>query len=66
MLFIKKGLKKASKEDDARFSEALSENKVGFKDAFAMVLSAFLVIVLPCLLVLLAFAGLILLLFGMF
>ncbi len=65
MFFIKKGLKKATAEDDKRFAEAMEENKVGAKDKFAMVLAGFLVIVLPCLLVLLAFAGLMMLFFGL-
>ncbi len=64
MLFMKKGLKKASKEDDQTFSQRMQENAVGKSDMFAMIVSAFLVIVLPCLLVLLAFAGLVMLLFG--
>ncbi len=59
MFFFKKRLKKATKEDDEKFSETMSET--GFKDKLAMVISAILVIVLPCLLVLLAFAALIML-----
>ncbi len=56
--FKRNGCRKATPEDDARFAEAMEENNVGLKDKLAMVGSAFLVIVLPCLLILLAFAGL--------
>ncbi len=61
-----KRLKKATAEDDERFRQTMEDNKVGFKDGFAIILSAFLVIVLPCLLVLLAFGALCLLLIGAF
>ncbi len=59
-MFFRKRLKKATKEDYEKFAETMKENDVGFKDRLAMVLSAMLVIVLPCLLILLAFAALIL------
>ncbi len=61
-----KHIKKATPEQEEEFSKALEENKVGFKDGLAMVLSAFCVIVLPCLLVLLALGFLIMLFFGAF
>ncbi len=64
MLFFKKRLKKATDEDEARFVQAMEENNVGFKDKIAMVISAFFVIVLPCLLILLGISGIALLLFG--
>ena len=51
-------LKKATREQEEEFRERMSD------DRFAMVFSAFLVIVLPCLAVLLIFGLLILLLFG--
>ncbi|MBQ3141489.1 MAG: hypothetical protein IJC25_05970 [Clostridia bacterium] len=56
-MFFKKRLRKATPEDDAKLAQAMEENDVGFKDRFAMVVSAFLVIVLPCLLILLAISG---------
>ncbi len=46
-------LKKSTKEDDERFVQAMEENNVGFKDRMAMIFSAFVVIILPCTLVLL-------------
>lgn len=57
MLFRKKKLKKTTPEDEARFAEELEENEVGFQDRLAMVISAMLVIVLPCLLILLGLGG---------
>jgi len=66
MLFFRKRLKKATKEDEERLARAMEENNVGFKDKIAMVISAFLVLVLPSLLVLLALAGIAMLMFGGF
>ena len=57
-------LKKATREQEEEFRERMSDEKLTAKDRFAMVFSAFLVIVLPCLAVLLIFGLLILLLFG--
>ncbi len=66
MLFFKKRLREVTEEDDKKLADAMNENDVGIKDKLAMIISAFFVIVLPCLLVLLALAGLGLLLFGGF
>lgn len=63
-MFFKKRLKKATEEDEARFAQAMEDNNVGFKDKIAMVVSAFLVIVLPCLLILLGISGIALWLFS--
>lgn len=61
-------LKKATREQEEEFAERMSDEtmsrKERTKDHFAMIMSAFLVIVLPCLLVLVGFALLILFLFG--
>lgn len=57
-------LKKNTEEQDQDFSDRMKELKGSPKDMIAMIVSAFVVIVLPCLLVLLAFAFLIMLLFG--
>ncbi len=65
-MFFRKRLKKWTPEDDEKLARAMEENNVGFKDRIAMTIAAFLVIVLPCLLILLAIAGLALLLFGGF
>ncbi len=64
MLFYRKRLKTATKEDDERFCDVMEEEKVTFKDRFAMALSAFFVIVVPCFLILLGISLLALWLFG--
>lgn len=64
MLFFRKRIKKATEEDDERLAAAMQENKVGFKDGFAMFVSALLVLVLPCLLILIGLSLLALFLFG--
>ena len=51
MLRFFKRLKKASKKEEEEFDQMIKEN-VTPKDKFAMVVSAFFVIVLPCLAVL--------------
>lgn len=64
MLFFRKRIRKATEDDDRRLAEAMQENKVGLKDGFAMLLSALLVLVLPCLLILAGLGLLALFLFG--
>ena len=56
---IFKRLKKSTKEEEAQFSRMLEEENVGWKDKFAMLIAAFFTIMLPCVAVLLGFAGLI-------
>ncbi len=51
-MFFKKRLKKSTPEEDEKFAEMMDECEVDFKDKLAMVISAFIVIVLPCLLIL--------------
>ncbi len=65
MLFDKRLLKKNTKEQDEAFDNMMQEEKVSLKDKLAMVIAAFGVIVLPCLLVLVGICVLVLLLFGM-
>ncbi len=62
----RKKLRKATSEDEEKLIRAMEENEVGWRDRFAMVFSAILVIVLPCLLILLAISGLALWVFGGF
>lgn len=57
-------LKKTTKKEEEEFAERMDSEKPGHKDTFAMLLAAGLTIVLPCLLVLLVLAFLILLIFG--
>ena len=63
MALFWKRLKKATREEEEAFRKAVQDENLGCKDVFAIVASAFMVIVLPCLLVLLALGGLMLLLF---
>lgn len=55
--------RKATREDGERFRKELDDAGVDFKDRLIMVLTAFLVIVLPSALILTAFGFLILLVF---
>lgn len=57
-------LKKSTKEEEQRFAEMMEEEKVGCADKFAMLVSAFFVIMIPCALVLCLFAGLIMWMIG--
>ena len=57
-------LKKASKKDQEEFKERLREADLPWKDKFAMIASAFFVIVLPCLLVLVALSLFVMWIFG--
>ena len=57
-------LKKSTREQEEEFSERLSEEKLSAKDKFAMVLLAFLVIVLPCIAILVGLSLLVMFLFG--
>ena len=66
MFFFSKRLRKSTPEDDERLARAMEENDVGLKDKLAMIVSAFVVLVLPSLLVLLVMAGIALLIFGGF
>ena len=63
---IWKRLKKPTKEQEAEFQERMSNADLTWKDKLAMVLGAYITILLPCILVLLAFGFLILLIFGAF
>ena len=57
-------LKKSTPEQDEQFRQTMSDEKLTWRDKLAMMLSAYVAILLPCLLVLLVFGFLILLLFG--
>ncbi len=60
---IRRRQRKATREDGERFRKELDDAGVDFKDRLIMVLTAFLVIVLPSALILTAFGFLILLVF---
>lgn len=59
-------LKKPDPEKDQEFREAMREEKLGASDIFAMAISTFVTVVLPCLLILGAFGALFLWIFGAF
>lgn len=59
-------LRKATKKQEQEFAENMKQEHVGFRDGFAMILAAFLTIILPCLLILCGIGFLMLLLFGYF
>ena len=63
---IWKRLKKSTPEEEKEFKERMSDENLTFKDKLAMIISAILVIVLPCLVILLALSFLILWIFGAF
>ena len=64
--FTRREIKPVTKEQEEAFGSSCEENKVGFKDTMAMVIAAFLTIVLPCLAVLGLMALLAILIFGGF
>lgn len=59
-------LKKPTKEQEQDFQKRMSDTQVTWKDRFAMVLSAYLTILLPAALILAAFGFLVLWIFGAF
>lgn len=62
---IFKRLKKSTPEQEKEFADMLEEEKVGWKDKFAMIVSAYLVLLLPCILILLILVAVSLWLFGL-
>ena len=61
---IFKRLKKSTKEEEEQFAEMLEEEQVGWLDKLAMLIAAFITIIVPCLLALLGFSALVLWLIG--
>ena len=61
-----KHLKKADEEEYEQYKQQIQKENLTFKDKFSMFISAFLVIILPVSLGLIAFGLLILALFGAF
>ena len=59
-----KNLKKSTPEQEEQFKEMLYEEKVTWKDRIAMVLAAYLAILLPCALILTAVGLLLIWIFG--
>jgi hypothetical protein len=61
---IFKRLRKSTKEEERKFREDLAKENIGFKDTFAMLVSAFFVLVIPSILVLVGLLLLVLFMFG--
>lgn len=57
-------LKKSTPEQEKDFKERMSSEEVTWKDRIAMVLSAYVAILLPCIVIIALFALLILWVFG--
>ena len=58
-------LKKSTPEQEEQFGKMMEEEKVGWKDKLAMLISAYLVIMIPVILFLLVFIGLALFAWGL-
>jgi len=61
-----KNLKKSTPEQEEQFKEMLYEEKVSWKDRISMVLAAYLTILLPCAIILVAVGLLVIWIFGGF
>lgn len=64
MSLFRRKLKKSTREEEEAFRKLLEEANLTRKDKLAMVLSAFLTILLPCALILTVMALIILAIFG--
>lgn len=58
-------LKKSTPEQEEQFGRMFEEEKVGWKDKLAMLISAYLVIMLPIMIFLLLFIGIALFAWGL-
>ena len=65
-MFWWKRLKKSTPEEEEQFKEMLAAEEVSWKDRIAMALAAYIAIVLPCMLILVALGLLALWLVGGF
>lgn len=64
MFFFRKKLKKSTKKDEVAFGTMMHDEKIGFKDGMAIMISAFFVIILPCLALLVGLSALAMLILG--
>lgn len=62
---IFKRLRKSTDKEEKEFEQMLQEEKVGWKDRLAMMLSAYVIIVIPCLLILIFLSVFTLWIFGL-
>ena len=58
-------LRKSTREEEEKFEKMLEEEKVGWKDRFAMMISAYVTLVIPSILVLLLLCGTVMWLMGL-
>lgn len=63
-MFFRKRLKKITPEEEKEFYENIQQEKITFKDKVAMILSAYIIIVLPCIIVLVLLSLLAMLILG--
>mgnify|MGYP003410674848 CR=1 FL=1 len=61
-----KNLKKSTPEQEEEFQNMLEEEKVSWKDRLAMILAAYLTILLPCAVILIVLGLLLIWIFGGF
>ncbi len=64
-MFFRKKLKKITREEEAKYRENIQKEHITLKDKFAMILSAYVVILLPCVLVLILISLLAMFLVGL-
>lgn len=57
-------LKRSTPEEDQKFAEMMKEEKVSYKERLVMMITAYAVIFIPCVIVLLLFGLLALWIFG--
>ena len=62
---IWKRLKKSSPENESDFKERMSDDRLSVQDKVIMILTSFVVIVLPCALILIGMSLLMLWIFGL-
>lgn len=62
---IFKRLRKSTDKEEAEFAKMMEEEKVGWKDRLAMMLSAYVMLVIPSLLILIFLSAFTLWIFGL-
>lgn len=63
-MFFQKKLKKPSREEEEEFRQQIADMKIGWKDRFAMTISAFAVLFVPAAVVIILLCLICLALFG--
>ena len=65
MPMIRKRIRKSSQEEEEKFQKELREASVSFREKLVMTLTAYVVIVLPCLLLLIGLSAFMLWIMGL-